>query len=93
MKGSLTDMYGNAAVGTTHGAVVVPEPFTCHDAVVAVQVVDSMPDMASLNAAAAASTHQLEFKVLLGAKMYRTAVALLSKTSGMRPCDDVVSLV
>jgi hypothetical protein len=58
-----------------------------------VQVVDSMPDMASLKAAAAAAVgaQQLEFESLLGAKLYRTAVALLCKGSGKRACDDVVS--
>jgi hypothetical protein len=54
-----------------------------------VQVVDSMPDMASLKAAAGAQ--QLDLKSLLGAKMCRTAVALLCKSSGKRACDDVVS--
>lgn len=58
-----------------------------------VQVVDSMPDMASLKAAAAAAAgaQQLEFTNLLSVKMYRTAVALLCKGSGKRACEDVVS--
>lgn len=34
---------------------------------------------------------QPDFRALLAARMYRMAVALLSKASGKRPCDDLVS--
>lgn len=60
-----------------------------------------MPDMACLEAAAAsvaasAGTGRqlavtLSFNGLLEGKMYRTAVAWLSKSTGKRACDDVVS--
>lgn len=51
-----------------------------------------MPDEASLHAAAgAAGVQQPDFRALLAARMYRMAVALLSKASGKRPCDDLVS--
>lgn len=51
-----------------------------------------MADEASLHAAAAAAGAQRpDFRALLDARMYRTAVALLSKASGKRPCDDLVS--
>lgn len=51
-----------------------------------------MANMSALEAAAgaAAGTQRLEFNGLLEAKMYRTAIALLSKSSGRRPCEDVV---
>jgi hypothetical protein len=56
-----------------------------------VQVLASMPDMPSLQAAAAGAADCLDFDALLVRQMYRTAVALLSKRSGKPPCDMVVS--
>jgi hypothetical protein len=56
------------------------------------QVVASMVDMPALEAAVAATpaVERLEFDSLLAAKMFKTAIAVLSKSSGKRPCEDVV---
>jgi hypothetical protein len=56
------------------------------------QVVASMADMPALEAAVAAASavQRLEFDSLLAAKMFKTAIAVLSKSRGRRPCEDVV---
>lgn len=56
------------------------------------QVVAGMADMHALEAAAAAAVgvERLEFNSLLGAKMFKTAIAVLSQSSGKSACEDVV---